>query len=469
MPDIELLLEPISEEKPSGEDLKYFKAPLDQVPLFDKIRNARKMEDTGPMGKWERESTPSDFGLVAKWTSDALTTKTKDLQLAAWLTEAWIYKDGVKGLISGLDLCRELLNRFWDTLYPELDEGDAEPRSVNLDWIGSYFDPAKGSSPIFALRSVPLTSGGYSWFNYQESRTIGYEAEVNSNPARKAFRAAAIKDGKVIPEVFDKDFEGTKKAVYKELEADLKAALVSLTELDSVCHEKFQDVAPSFTPLRKAIEEVSNVVHILLLKKLQKEPDPVEPEPQAEAAAEEGAEDAQEETPAAGQSPQQIDLSQLESGAIKNEAQAILHVVAAAQYIRRQTPASPASYLLLRALRWGELRGAPDVKQADLPAPQAEVRKSLRTAAAGNNWKAVLEAAEGAMGNPCGRGWLDLQRYAIRATTELGYAAAAKAIRSELKSLLVDFPELTKATLNDDTGAANPETLDWLKQEGLMA
>jgi type VI secretion system protein ImpA len=125
--------------------------------------------------------------------------------------------------------------------------------------------------------------------------------------------------------------------------------------------------------------------------------------------------------------------------------------------------------LLLRALRWGELRGAPDVKQADLPAPQAEVRKSLRTAAAGNNWKAVLEAAEGAMGNPCGRGWLDLQRYAIRATTELGYAAAAKAIRSELKSLLVDFPELTKATLNDDTGAANPETLDWLKQEGLMS
>jgi type VI secretion system protein ImpA len=186
-------------------------------------------------------------------------------------------------------------------------------------------------------------------------------------------------------------------------------------------------------------------------------------------AAEEGSEEAAaEEAPVAGQ-PQQIDLSQLESGAIKNEAQAILHVVAAAQYIRRQTPASPASYLLLRALRWGELRGAPDVKQADLPAPQAEVRKSLRTAAAGNNWKAVLEAAEGAMGNPCGRGWLDLQRYAIRATTELGYAAAAKAIRSELKSLLVDFPELTKATLNDDTGAANPETLDWLKQEGLMS
>jgi type VI secretion system protein ImpA len=466
MPDIEPLLKPISEDKPSGDDLKYFKAPQDQVPFFDKIRNARKMEDTGPMGKWERESTPADFGLVAKWTSDALANKTKDLQLAAWLTEAWIYKEGVKGLTAGLDLCRELLNRFWDSIYPELDEGDAEPRAVSLDWIGSYFDPAKGSSPIFALRSVPLTSAGYSWFKYQESRTIGYEQEVNSNPARKAFRAAAIKEGKVIPEVFDKDFEGTKKAVYKELEADLKTAVVSLSALDAVCHEKFQEVAPSFTPLRKALEEVSNVVHILLLKKLQKEPDPVEPEPKAEAEAKE---EAPAEAAVAPALQQQLEIGQLESGEIKTEAQAILHIVAAAQFIRRQTPSSPAPYLLLRALRWGELRGAGDVKQADLPAPQAEVRKSLRTAAAAGNWKAVLEAAEGAMGNPCGRGWLDLQRYSIRASTELGFAAAAKAMRSELKSLLADFPELTKATLNDDTGAANPETLDWLKQEGLLS
>jgi type VI secretion system protein ImpA len=467
MPDIELLLKPISDAKPSGEDLKYFKAPLDQVPLFDKIRNSRKLEDTGPMGKWERESTPSDFGLVAKWTSEALATKTKDLQLAAWLTEAWIYKEGVKGLIAGLDLSRELLTRFWDSLYPELDEGDAEPRATHMDWVGSYFDPAKGSSPIFALRSVALTSGGYSWFNYQESRTIGYEAEVNSNPARKAFRAAAIKENKIIPEVFDKDFEATKKAFYKEIEADLKTALTSLSALDAVCHEKFADVAPSFTPLRKAIEEVSNVVHILLLKKLQKEPDPVEPQAQAEGEAAENS----EETPAeeAVTEAAQLDVSQLESGAIKNEAQAMLHVVAAAQYIRRQNPASPASYLLLRALRWGELRGVPDIKQADFPAPQAEVRKTLRTAAAAGNWKAVLEAAEGAMSNACGRGWLDLQRYSIRASTELGYAAAAKAMRSELKTLLVDFPDLSKATLNDDTGAANPETLDWLKREGLMS
>jgi type VI secretion system protein ImpA len=459
MPDIEPLLQPISEAKPSGDDLKY-------TPLFDQIRNTRKLEDTGPKGLWETESKSADFGLVAKWASEAISRKSKDLQLAAWLTEAWTYEEGIKGLGAGLNLSRELLNRFWDTLFPELDEGDAEPRSANLDWVGSYFDPAKGSSPIFALRSVPLTSAGYSWFDYQESRRIGYEADVNSNPTRKAARDTALQENKIAPEVFDKDFEATKKPFYKELEADLKGAVDSLNQLDEVCRDKFQDVAPSFTPLRKALEEVANVAHILLLKKLQKEPDIVAPEPsaQGETASEISADGTVHGT---GDAPQ-LDLSQLESGAIRNEAQAMLHVVAAAQYIRKQNPASPASYLLLRALRWGELRGAPDVKQADLPAPQPEVRRILRSAAAGGNWKLVLESAETAMSNACGRGWLDLQRYSIRACTELGYAAAATALRSELRTLLVDFPDIIRATLNDDTGAANPETLEWLRQEGLI-
>lgn len=457
MPDVEALLQPISEAKPSGEDLKY-------TPLFDKIRGLRKLEDSGPMGIWETEAGSSDFGQVAKLTSEALAKKTKDLQLAAWLTEAWIYELGVPGLSAGLDLSRELLIRFWDSIYPELDEGDAEPRATHLEWIGSYFDPAKGSSPIFALRSVPLTNAGYSWFVYQESRRIGYESEVSGNAAKKAARTAAVADKKILPEEFDKDFESTPKAFYKELEAQLKTSLESLSQLDGLCHEKFDDLAPSFTPLRKAIEEVANVVHILLLKKLQKEPDIVAPEP---SAASETPAEAVAGAPAAAVASE-LDLGQLQSGAITHESQAILHVVAAAQFIRQKNPASPVSYLLLRALRWGELRAVPNLKEADLPAPAADVRKTLRTAAAVNNWGFVLESAETAMGNACGRGWLDLQRYAIRACTELGYAAAALAIRSNLKTLLADFPELSKATLNDDTGAANPETLEWLKKESLL-
>ena len=461
MPDIQSLLAPISGGKPSGDDLKY-------TPLFDKIRGLRKMEDTGPKGAWEREESSSDFGLVVKLASDALAEKSKDLQLAAWLIEAWIYEEGVPGLIAGLDLSRELLNQFWDSIYPELDEGDAEPRAASLDWVGSYFDPAKGSSPIYALRTVGLTDAGYSWFDYQESRRIGYEAEINANPTRKSARDLALKEGKLAPEAFDKDFDTTKKAFYKALESDFKTATESLKQLDEVCQEKFADVTPSFAPLLKAMEEVANVVHILLLKKLQKEPDPVEtPKAAMPVDSPPGGEPTEHEPEVRNDVPQAVE--QLESGAIRSESQALLHVVAAAQYLRKKNPASPASYMLLRALRWGELRSAEDIKQVELPSPAAEVRKNLRSAMAGANWKAVLESSEAAMSTSCGRGWLDLQRYSIRACIELGFTLAAKAIQSELKILLTDFPDLAKATLNDDTGAANPETMDWLKREGLVS
>ena len=463
MNEIERFLEPIPGDNPVGKNLKYS--------LHDKIKEARRQEDSGPVGLWERDAKSADFKQVIKLSEEALLKSTKDLWIAAWLAEAWIYEYDVPGLTSGLQVLHGLIERFWDNLYPELDEGDAELRVTPLDWVGSYFDPSKGSSPIFALRSAALTARGFSWFVYQESRRIGYESEIGGNETKKKAREAALKEGKIAPEEFDTDFEGTPKQFYKDLQRDFKAAREALDALDERCREKFADVAPSFTPLRKALEEVENVGHILLLKKLEKEPDLPEPS-QASldgAGPPEGEGQSGAAESAVHRSVSQLDLSQLSGGPITSAEQAILHVVAAAQFLRQSLPASPVSYLLLRALRWGEVRSGGESATSDLPAPPADVRTTLRVSAAGKNWKRVLETSEGAMGMPVGRGWLDLQRYSIKACDELGYAAAAVALRSELKAFLHDFPQLASATLSDDTGAANPDTLAWLRQEGLAS
>lgn len=297
---------------------------------------------------------------------------------------------------------------------------------------------------------------------------MGFESEVKGNEQRKKARDAAIKDGKVTPEEFDKDFEGTPKQFYKDLERDSKVVLEVLDGLNQSCQERFADASPSFSPLRKAIEEFANVVHILLLRKLDKEPDlpePVATGKEAKAEREEAAASLPAAPAAATLSLS--DVSQLSGGPIASMDQALLHVIAAAQFIRQSQPASPVPYMLLRALRWGEMRNAGATALTEIPAPPAEVRRTLKAAAADKKWTAVLETAETAMSSLVGRGWLDLQRYAIKACDELGYKDAAKAMRSELKAFLVDFPQLPSATLNDDTGAANPETLVWLKGEGL--
>lgn len=457
MADFASLLEPISSEKPAGANLYYDKT-------FDDIKEARRQEDTSPQDLWERDVKMADYNRVASLIETAFTTKTKDLRLAVWYSESLIYREGSAGLVSGIKFITALLEKFWDSVYPQIEEGDLEDRFAPLEWFGTYLDPSKGSSPRLAICRLPMVKGKYDFFAYQESRrTLVYQAPAKNADQAKRDHAEAVANQKILAEAFDKAFDETPKAHYKQLASNCKDSLAALEQLDGFCREKFRKNPPSFGPLRKTIEEVANAVHILLTRKLKTDPDPVEKVALAQPPAEDGGAPAPTHTPSA-----LIDLSQFGGGAINSADQAQLHVLAAAQFLRQNVPASPLSYLLLRALRWGEIRQAGEINSSDLMAPSGDIRVSLRNAAAASNWRLVLDIAETAMSNLTGRGWLDLQRYSVKACDELGYPLAARALRSELKCFLADFPALPKAILNDDTGAANPETLTWLESEGLL-
>ena len=84
-------------------------------------------------------------------------------------------------------------------------------------------------------------------------------------------------------------------------------------------------------------------------------------------------------------------------------------------------------------------------------------------------WPQLLEAGEGVMATPAGRGWLDLQRYVLSACDGLGsqFESVARAIRGELRALLEDVPGLVTMTLMDDMPTANPETRRWLQDQGV--
>jgi type VI secretion system protein ImpA len=146
--------------------------------------------------------------------------------------------------------------------------------------------------------------------------------------------------------------------------------------------------------------------------------------------------------------------------------QAVAGIAAGAAFLRKREPLSPAPYLILRGLRWGELRTASRLGDSTLlEAPPTELRQKVKRLALGKKWSELLDACEDAMALPCSRAWLDLQRLSVAACSSLGaeYQPIATAIQSELRALLNDLPELLDATLLDDTPAANPETKAWLK------
>src|SRR5438477_1603015 len=98
-----------------------------------------------------------------------------------------------------------------------------------------------------------------------------------------------------------------------------------------------------------------------------------------------------------------------------------------------------------------------------LEPPSSEVRQNIRRLSLEANWGDLLEVAETAMAEPCGRAWLDLQRYVVRAAEEWGYYNISKAVISELRALLADIPQLPHLTLMDDTATANAETQAWIR------
>jgi type VI secretion system protein ImpA len=129
MANIEELLKPIPGANPSGVDL------FDD-PIFEKIKDARRTDTGGALELEEAKAKIADYGLVAKLATDALTTKSKDLRIASWLTEALLSREGYGGLRDGLDVMRGLIERFWDTVYPEIEDGDAGARVGPLGFIG---------------------------------------------------------------------------------------------------------------------------------------------------------------------------------------------------------------------------------------------------------------------------------------------------------------------------------------------
>jgi type VI secretion system protein ImpA len=447
MPFPDDLLNPIEGPNPSGANLRY-------DPLYDKIKEARREEAQPPPGMTEQDRKVSDNGQVIKLTTDLLTNKTKDLQLAAWMTEAMLKQRGFGGLKDGLALCCGLVDRFWDTLYPEIEDGDAESRGAPLGFVGVKLD--------IPLKLVPVVEKAkYGLLDHQQSREVGYEDQIKGDEAKKK-RAALIKEGKLAPELFDRAFEETPKKFYAQAEKDLDGCLENLTRLKKSCDEKFGNDGPTYGPLQSALDASRHLIHAFLQKKREKEPDPVEEV--ASAAAAPGAES---EAAAAGVVPVRtgVLISVEGSSEPADRVETIKKIAEAAAFLRRREPQSPAAYLMLRGLRWGELRAA--IEQADptkLEAPPTELRRHLKKLLLDKKYEELLEAAENAMALPCGRAWLDMQRFVVEACDALGagYEAIARAIRSELKALVTDIPQLLDATLMDETPAANAETRAWL-------
>lgn len=437
---IEALLTPISEEHPAGKNLRY-------DPRFDQVKEARREDLELPEGGLASDRKLADWNQTVKLARALLESETKDLQLAAWMTEGLTRQQGLVGLATGAEVIRGFLGQFWETCFPEYDEDDLELRAGPLEWLGTKF--------AIPVRQLPVAPGGASLLDQEISRSVPTQAEADGDKEKRTARATALAEGKLAPETVGAQVAEAPKAYYKVLVADATAAAGALAALETESDARFGSDAPSLRLVRTAVEDVRRFAAAVLAEKLIADPDPIE-----EVAAE------GEEGGVAGAVDGVLAVEPVSA------ADAAARVAGAAKYLRKLDPTNPAPYLMLRGLRWGELR-ASAAKEFDpklLDAPPTALRARLRNLLLDGKWPELLEQCEGVMGTSQGRGWLDLQRYAITACERLGsaYDAVAHGIRDELRLLLATVPHLPLMTLMDDVPTANPETLTWLTAERLI-
>ena len=274
-------------------------------------------------------------------------------------------------------------------------------------------------------------------------------------------RKDAIEHGKLTAEDFDRAFAATPKSFYVDAVAALAESLQAVERLDEFQQQKYGDNTPNLARLSAALEEIHRLAESLLNERRKTEPDPVPVAEKSEPGA--GGEEGVTELGADGEPSGEPIRRRAASGQIGQAADAYALVVESAEFLFGRDPRSPVPYLVCAGLRLGETR-----MQGPAPAPgfavgpTPEIRQTLRNLANKDAWQELLRASLPILASECARAWLDLHRYIWRAAQETGADAISAAVAGTVKSLLIVRPELRYWTLEDDTGAANPETQQWL-------
>ncbi len=334
--DLEALLAPIPGENRAGESLRY-------EGTYDTIEEARREDDALPQGEWiTKDTKTADWAAVIAIATEALAAKSKDLQIAAWLVEALVKRHGFPGLRDGLRLLWELQERFWASLYPEVEDGDLEFRAGPLEWLNEKLPLSIRAIPVAQSRS----GESYAWLHWEESRRVDNLGRQNQEALE-----AALAEGKITGEQFDKAVAALSRAHYETLCEDLNQSWEEGVRLDRAVDDHFGREAPSVLNIKKAIEDCRSLVEGIVKKKRELEPDPRPPEPEHKPERRLLGRLLHRKEGSISTTPVADEVS-LEP---QDRADALRRLAAVAAYFRQTEPHSPVSYLVERAIRWGEM------------------------------------------------------------------------------------------------------------------
>lgn len=256
--DMDALMAPVPGDNPAGEDQRY-------SPVYDEIREARKEVITYDAEGHPTVEKKAEWNKVITLSQDALTQKTKDLQIAVWLTEALLMTENFEGFNAGLKIINGLLAAYWENLYPSIEDDDLEFRAAPLEFMNEKFVSMIKSQPVTDSKAGDVIS----YQQWQESQTVGYDSDVldkygDVDNSKKQRRDELIAEGKMTADQVDGIVAKSSVAFYESLARHLVTSKEEMGRLDQFVDEKFGRQAPRLSDLDNVIDDYQRVVFKLL-------------------------------------------------------------------------------------------------------------------------------------------------------------------------------------------------------------
>ncbi len=330
--DVAALLQPIAGDAPAGVDLREDFSPQSvYYRLRDARAEARAAERTADENPDVEIPPPPQWRTVRELVLAALTERAKDLELAAWLTEALVRSDGLAGLAAGAQLIAGLAEAFWDqNLFPVPDEDGIATRVAPVTGLNGEGGDGTLIQPLRKLVLFARQDGtNVPYWQYEQSA----ELQGIGDAERVKQRLAAG----VIPFA---DMEAAARAAggarFAAIRALARAAMREWAAMGQILDARAGADGPPTSRVREMLQQILDVAGRYA------PPDAVEEETAAAEATE-------------GDGGGAVVGGAAPAKAVATREDMLRELARISEFFRRTEPQSPLAYTLEEAIRRGRM------------------------------------------------------------------------------------------------------------------
>lgn len=327
------LIKPISAENAVGSDVRI---DTSHSSTYSRLRDARKTARAAERSNlFDGHNNAGDehWRVVLELSPAILAAEAKDLEVASWYTEALVRKSGFRGLRDGFRLIRSMIEEYWDELYPTPDEDGLATRVAALTGLNG--EGAEGVL-IVPMRDVAITDriepGPFNYWQYKQALDAQRVTDDDARAEINNKNGFGLDDIQHAVELSSQEF-------YVHLRDDVRDALEEYKTISSLLDERcgIHDSPPTSNIINTLDEILGAITHIARNKL-----------PQEMVETETSPDETDESTSSSSAAPT---INQ----AVKTRDDAFRQLAQISQFFRQTEPHSPISYVIDKALKWGNM------------------------------------------------------------------------------------------------------------------